>query len=161
MFPHSHITDEDIATIKRWPPYPAEFQDLDYAIRDGGWLDEYSHEPGAEILIADDDGEIAGFTVIVSEPGGIAEFRIAVHPEKLGRGTGKTIMLLTLAHGFSDPATRTIRLIVRKNNPQAKNLYEHLHFRHTGECTEVIQGKPVEFFRMEIDRATYQKENHQ
>ena len=153
------ITQDDIAIIKAWPVYPHEFRDLDYALRDRGWLDEYSHKPGAEILIADDDGKIVGFSIIVRETGGSAEFRIAVHPERLGKGMGKTIMLLTLAHGFSDPGTRTIRLIVRKNNPRAKRLYEHLHFRHTGECTEEIQGRPVEFFRMEIDRATYEKEN--
>jgi diamine N-acetyltransferase len=153
------VTPEDIATIKGWPPYPPEFRDLDYALRDGGWLDEYSCKPGAGILVADDDGKIAGFSIIVREPGGSAEFRIAVHPEILGQGTGKTIMRLTLEHAFSDPGTRTIRLIVRKNNPRAKRLYEHLHLRRTGECTEEIQGKPVEFFRMEIDRATYQMEN--
>jgi diamine N-acetyltransferase len=152
------IESKDTAVIKNWPPYPPEFRDLDYALRDGGWIDEYSGKPGVDILIADDEGTIVGFAVIVLEPGGSAEFRIALHPEKLGRGVGKTVMLLTLAHGFSDPGTSTIRLIVRKNNPRAKRLYERLHFRTVGECIEEIQGRPVEFYRMEIDRQTFQKE---
>ena len=149
------ITQDDIAIIKGWPPYHAEFSDLDYALRDGGWLDEYSQKPGTDILIADDGGTIAGFSIIAREPGGIAEFRIALHPERCGRGVGRTVTYLSLVHGFSDTATDTVRLIVRKNNPRAKRLYEAMHFQDTGECIEEIQGKPVEFYRMEISRATF------
>jgi diamine N-acetyltransferase len=58
-------------------------------------------------------------------------------------------------HGFSDTTTGTVRLIVRKNNPRAKRLYEEMHFRNTGECMEEIQGKPVEFYRMEINRIAF------
>jgi len=149
------ITRNDIAIIRGWPPYPPEFRDLDYALREEGWLDEYWQKTGAEILVADDDGEIAGFSIIAREPGGNAEFRIALHPERLGQGIGKTITRLSLVHGFSSTATTTVRLIVRKNNPRAERLYEQLHFRHTGECTEVVQGNAVEFWRMEIDRDTF------
>jgi len=149
------ITFQDIMGIQRWPRYPAEFEDLDYALRKNGWLDEYCNKGGADVLIADDDGKLAGFSIIAREPGGGAEFRIALHPEQLGRGLGNEIARLSLAHGFSDPAIQTIRLIVRKNNPRAKRLYETLHFRKTGECIEEIQGKPVEFYAMEIDRETF------
>ncbi|MCT8338384.1 GNAT family N-acetyltransferase [Methanoculleus sp. Afa-1] len=149
------ITQDDIAVIKGWPPYPAEFGDLDYALRDGGWLDEYSQKPDADILIADDEGTIAGLSIIAREPGGIAEFRIALHPERCGRGFGRTVAYLSLVHGFSDTTTGTVRLIVRKNNPRAKRLYEEMHFRNTGECIEEIQGKPVEFYRMEINRIAF------
>ncbi len=121
----------------------------------------YWQKTGADILVADDNGEIAGFSIIAREPWGIAEFRIALHPARLGQGLGRTITRLSLTHGFSDPATTTIRLIVRKNNPRAERLYEHLHFRRTGECMEVIQGKAVEFWRMEIDRDTFHGVNTQ
>jgi len=153
------ITQDDIAVIKGWPPYPAEFGDLDYALRDGGWLDEYSQKPEADILIADDEGTIAGFSIIAREPGGIAEFRIALHPERCGRGFGRTVTYLSLVHGFSDTTTSIVRLIVRKNNPHAKRLYEEMHFRDTGECIEKIQGKPVEFYRMEINRTAFYEAN--
>jgi len=148
-------TPVDRAAIKQWPPYPPEFQDLDYALRDGGWLDEYAGRTGAEILIADDNGKIVGFSIIKREPGGSAEFRIALHPGLLGQGMGKTVAGLALAHGFSDPETRIIRLIVRKNNPRAKRLYGRLHFQTAGECVEEVQGRPVEFYRMEIDRSAF------
>ena len=150
------LAGDDTITIKGWPPYPPEFQNLDYALRDGGWIDEYLHTPGADILVADQNGKIVGFSVIAQETGGIAEIRVAVHPEHLGQGIGTAVMRLALAYGFSDPAIGTIRLIVRKNNPRAKRLYEQLHFRHDGECTEEIRGRPVEFFRMRIERGVFE-----
>jgi len=85
----------------------------------------------------------------------VAEFRIALHPDRLGQGIGRTVARLTLAHGFSDPAISRIRLIVRKNNPRARRLYEALQFRMTGECIGEIQGNPVDFFTMEINRETF------
>jgi len=152
------LREEDIAIIKAWPPYPLDCLDLDYALRNGGWLDKYSGKPGTEILVATDGELIAGFSILEHEPGRCAEFRIAVHPEMLGQGVGKTIALLTLAHGFSHQGTDVIRLIVRKNNPRAQRLYFSLKFKKTGECTEEVEGKMVEFFTMEIDRETFLQE---
>ena len=149
------VTAEDVRGIRAWPPYPDEFRDLDYALRDGGWLDEYREKSGADILVADDGREILGFSIIAREAGGTAEFRVALRPGRLGQGIGTEIARLTLAHGFSDPAIGRIRLIVRKTNPRARRLYEALQFRMTGECIGEIQGKPVEFFTMEIDRETF------
>lgn len=153
------LTGEDIPGIKSWPPYPPEFSELDYSLRDGGWLDEYRTKAGTNIFVATDQDGIAGFSLISNVDTGTAEFRIALHPETLGKGTGKTVTLLTLQQGFSDPGITLIRLIVRKNNPRAKKLYESLRFRHTGECTSVVNGKRVEFFTMAIDRKTFFMEN--
>ena len=149
------LRNEDIAIIKAWPPYPEEFSDLDYALRDGGWLDEYRVETGTERFAAMDGEIIAGLSLLAWEPGNKAELRIALHPEKTGRGIGKTVLLLTLANGFVNPALAVVRLIVRKNNPRAKRLYEFMEFWNTGECSEEVQGKMVEFYSMEIDRDTF------
>ena len=153
------LSDRDVAVIKAWPPYPQDCTDLDYALRDDGWLDEYRAKPGTEILVATDGGTIVGFSVLEREPGRQAEFRIAVHPEKIGHGLGKTIALLTLAHGFADPGIDLIRLIVRRNNPRAQRLYASLKFQRTGECIEEVHGKMVAFFRMEIRRDTFFEES--
>ena len=150
---------EDIRIIKSSPQYPPEFAELDYALRDGGWLDHYSTKTGTEIMIAEDQGEMIGFSILSKEEGGSAEFRIAIHPDKLGMGLGKTLATLTLRQGFSSTEISRIWLIVRKNNPRAKKLYEKLHFKNTGECTEEINGKLVDFYRMEIDRETFLKVN--
>jgi len=153
------LSDRDVAVIKAWPPYPQDCTDLDYALRDDGWLDEYRAQPGSEILVATDGGTIVGFSVLEREPGRKAEFRIAVHPEQLGQGLGRRIALLTLARGFSDPAIGTIRLIVRKNNPRAERLYQSLGFRRTGECMRDVHGKPVAFYCMAISREQFRQEN--
>lgn len=151
------LTPSDIPCIQSWPPYPAEFQELNYAIRHGGWLDEYRTKRGTDILVADDGGEIAGFSLISREPGGMAEFRVALRPDRLGQGIGKAVARQTLAHAFSDPGIHAVRLIVRKTNPRAKRLYEVLHFTMTGDCIEEVHGVPVEFFAMEIDRGTFKR----
>jgi nicotinamidase-related amidase/RimJ/RimL family protein N-acetyltransferase len=149
------LLPEDIPFIKSWPPYPPEFSELDYSLRDDGWLDEYCRKAGTSILIAEDHDRIIGFSILSKCESGSAEFRIALHPDNLGKGMGKTITLLTLRQGFSDPAISTIRLIVRKSNPRARKLYEMVRFRNTGEYTLEIMGKPVEFFTMVIERKTF------
>jgi len=155
------LTKDDVVAIKTWPPYPPEFAGLDYSLRDGGWLDEYWGRPGAEILAAVDGTEIVGFSILVPEGNGIFEFRIALHPHRIGSGLGKKITSLTLNRGFSRHGAERIRLIVRKNNLRAQSLYSSLHFRQTGESIEMIQGVPVDFFKMEISREEFSKESEQ
>jgi len=150
------LRPSDIPVIKAWPPYPPDFSLLDYSLRDGGWLEESSREDGADILVAETGSEIVGFSILSRKNEKNAEFRIALHPHRLGQGLGKTIALLTLDYGFSDPVLATIFLIVRKNNPRAERLYESLQFRHCGECTEPVHGEPVQFRQMEIDRITFE-----
>lgn len=129
---------------------------LDYSLRDGGWLDEYSQEDGTDILVAEISHTIAGFSILSKKTDHRAEFRIALHPHCLGQGLGRALALLTLDYGFSDPALAKICLIVRKNNPRAQRLYESLQFHPCGECTELVHGEPVPFLQMEIDRITFE-----
>jgi nicotinamidase-related amidase/ribosomal protein S18 acetylase RimI-like enzyme len=153
------LLDSDISVIKAWPFYPAEFSGLDYALRDSGWLDEYVGKAGTEIFVAEDNGTIIGFSILSCETGGSAEFRIALHPERVGQGLGKIITLFTLQQGFSHPDIRSIRLIVRKTNLRAQKLYTSLMFQIMGECTEEIQGKPVEFYQMTLPRDRFTAAN--
>jgi diamine N-acetyltransferase len=83
------LKPEDIRIIKSCPPYPPEFADLNYALRDGGWLDQYSTKTGTEIMVAEEQGELVGFSLISKDDEDCAELRIAVHPDKLGLGPGK------------------------------------------------------------------------
>ncbi|MCK9580784.1 MAG: GNAT family N-acetyltransferase [Methanoregula sp.] len=153
------ILDEDIRLIKSWPQYPPEFSDLDYSLRDGGWLDEYWKKPQTAILVAMDQGEVIGFSVLSRDSPGKKEFRIALHPHRIGAGKGKTILCRTLEYCFADMTVTSVRLIVRKNNLRAQKLYTSVKFQPTGECTEEIQGKTIPFFMMEIDRRTFFLEN--
>jgi nicotinamidase-related amidase/ribosomal protein S18 acetylase RimI-like enzyme len=154
------LAGPDISVIKAWPSYPAEFAGFDYALRNGGWLDEYANKPGTEFFVARENGEMVGFSILSQEADGCTEFRIALHPERVGHGRGKEIALLTLWHGFSRNETRSIRLIVRKTNPRAQKLYASLGFENAGECIEEVQGTPVEFSRMTISRDRFMHEVH-
>jgi diamine N-acetyltransferase len=89
------LNEQDISIIKSWPPYPAEFFGPDYTLRDNGWPDKYTGKAGSEILVAEDAGTIAGFSILSRKADGCAEFRIALHPERVGHGLGKTIALFT------------------------------------------------------------------
>jgi diamine N-acetyltransferase len=149
------LRDGDIPRIKAWPAYPGEFRELDYCLRDGGWLDEYRGKPGTEILVAMDEGEIAGFSLISRNGRGGAEFRVALHPGRIGSGTGTIILRRTLEYCFADMSISKVQLIVRKNNLRAQKLYASFQFHATGECTEQVHGQTVPFFTMEIDRKTF------
>ena len=146
------LTEADVPVIRSWPPYPPEFAGLDYSLRDGGWLDMYRHDPHNRVFVAADASGIAGFSLLLGDHDGPPELMVALHPDRIGGGLGKTVVRLTLAEGFSRTGTGRIRLIVRKNNFRAQALYESLHFARTGELTRDVQGLPVEFFTMEIAR---------
>jgi diamine N-acetyltransferase len=151
------LGEEDIPFIKIWPSYPPEFAMLDYSLRDGGWLDEYGGRRGTEILVAEDEDGMIGFSILAKKDDCSAEFRIALHPHRLGQGLGRPVVLLVLSHGFLDAGRKKITLIVRKNNPRAQRLYESLRFRSCGECTELVNGENVPFKKMEIDRETFEE----
>lgn len=151
------LADADIPVIKSWPHYPPEFAGLDYSLRDGGWLDTHRNEPGTVVFAATENGKLVGFSLLVQGLEGVSEFMVALHPERIGGGLGRTIVRLTLARGFSCPGTARIRLIVRKNNFRAQALYTSLHFVRTGELVKEIQGDPVAFFEMEITREDFTK----
>jgi RimJ/RimL family protein N-acetyltransferase len=149
------IRNEDIPAIKSWPQYPPEFAELDYCLRDGGWLDNYRGKPATIILVALDEGDVIGFSVLSRDGPGKKEFRIALHPGRIGGGIGRIILRRTLEYCFADMTVTSVRLIVRKNNLRAQALYASFKFLTTGECTEEIHGKTVPFFCMEIDRRTF------
>lgn len=142
--------EPDIATIKQWPPYPPEFDELDYALREGGWLDEFRGKPGTTYYAAKEGSDLVGFTLLSRTSEKEAEFRIALRADKLGHGLGGTITTLTLQKGFEELGLERIHLIVRKSNPRAKKLYERLGFTLAGDCVKEIHGKMVEFYSMDF-----------
>ena len=152
------INEQDIAIIKIWPVYPEEFKDLDYALRDSGWIDEYLGKDSTWIYIAEDSGVAIGFTILSkdSAPSRQAEFRIALNPDYLGQGFGKKLTRMALEKGFQELGLQRIYLIVRKSNPRARRLYENCGFTKTGECRKVIQGIMVDLFEMALEKQTFE-----
>jgi diamine N-acetyltransferase len=149
------ITEEDAAKIKNWPPYTGEFEAMDYALRDDGWLDEYRERPLTWVYIALLKRVTIGFSLLSTTNVGEAEFRIAIHPDWIGKGFGSQIALETLKKGFCQLHLIRIHLIVRKENHVAIHLYEKLGFIKSGESSRVIQGKIIDFIDMYVSKEDF------
>jgi diamine N-acetyltransferase len=147
------INEQDITNIKIWPSYPEEFKDLDYSLRDSGWIDDYLGKDSTWIYIAEESGVAIGFTIISKDSATSrqAEFRIALNPDYLGQGFGRKLTWMALEKGFQELGLQRIYLIVRKSNPRARRLYESCGFMKTGECRKEIQGIMVDLFEMAMD----------
>lgn len=142
------MCDADIAAIRSWPSYPSTFTELDYALREGGWLTQYYGKPHNCCKVAQINGEPIGFALLLQTSGDEAEYRIALHSRYLGQGYGAIISAMMLQHGFEEMGVARIRLIVRKTNPHAWRLYQRLGFQAVGECAMNIQGEQVAFIEM-------------
>lgn len=144
------IERSDLSTIQNWPAYPPEFAELDYALRENGWLAEFHGKPNASIYISEQNLEIVAFSILAKTAPAEAEFRIAVHPDKVGHGIGKTATLMTLQEGFSKICLSRIHLIVRMNNSRAINLYKQLGFSECGYCIKIVNRNAVHFLMMDL-----------
>ncbi len=155
------MNEQDIAVIKSWRAYPEEFKDLDYALREMGWIDQFSSKEGTKIYTGEENGVIIGFTILSKEndADSKAEFRIALNPDMLGQGIGKRLAKITLEEGFREWGLHEIYLIVRKNNRRARTLYEHIGFQYSGESCREICGAMVDLFEMTLDEEAFEKED--
>ena len=149
------LTAEDATTIENWPKYPAEFDDLDYALRQDGWLAEFQDWPNTWRFSAEQSGELVAFTILATTKVGEAEFRIALRSDKTGQGLGQIITSQTLEKGFGEIGLTRIHLIVRKNNPRAIQLYHRLGFTLRGECHKDVNKKPTHFLIMDLQQDDY------
>ncbi len=149
------ITYADFIQVESWPSYRPEFECMDYALRHGGWLDEYRDKADTWIYIAESNNQAVGFSLLSLTSKGDAEFRIAVHPDHTGMGFGPEITMKTLQAGFCGLNMERIHLIVRKNHISAMKVYDRLGFKRVGESVHDIQGRPVEFYDMEIRRKNF------
>ncbi len=140
---------DDIATIREWEPYSSEFAELDYALREGGWLDEFLPKSNTRIFAAKYHNELIGFSLLCADTEGI-EFRIALKPDKIGKGFGRKITVATIRESFEWMGKNSLYLIVRLSNTSAQKLYEKLGFIPKNEITKEIQGQSVQFLRMEL-----------
>ena len=152
------IEQKDIVAIKKWPKYTGAHAQMDYAIRENGWMDCFCGVPNNYCFIAKIQKLRVGFSLLIHNGKQDAEFRVAVHPDFVGSGYGKQIIRKTLEIGFEKQGLNVINLIVRKNNSIAQNLYLDFGFTQQGEVNENIQGEDVEFFVMKISKENFRGE---
>jgi RimJ/RimL family protein N-acetyltransferase len=149
------MAEQDVAVIQSWPVYPEEFKDLDYALREAGWISEYLGKNGTKIYVAEDSSVLIGFTILSRDDAdgksSNAEFRIALHPNILGQGAGEKLARMTIRKGFEQLGLERIYLIVRRSNPRARKLYQHCGFEDTGEYRKEVNGIVVDFQEMELE----------
>ncbi len=151
----SIIEKTDILDIAKWPEYTGVHAQMDYAIRENGWLDSYCNNSNNYCYIVKSDGVRIGFSLLMLNGPSEAEFRIVIHPNFLGSGHGGKIIHRTLQIGFLDHKLKSINLIVRKNNSIAKRLYLKHGFILSGEKKEIIQGECIDFYIMKIYTANF------
>jgi diamine N-acetyltransferase len=142
------IMVKDIEEIKNWPTYSDGFEEMDYALRNDGWIDEFRKKPKSWMYIAEFKQAHIGFSLLSLTEDREAEFRIAIHPDWTNKGLGKLVALATLEKGFRQLNLEKIYLIVRKSNHRASRLYRNIGFSAIGESVHTIQGKPIEFIDM-------------
>ncbi|HEY6871395.1 MAG TPA: isochorismatase family protein [Geobacteraceae bacterium] len=149
------LREGDVAQIRGWPPYPGDMAQMDYALREKGWLEEFRSTPDTFLYAVEDGGELIGFTILLKTGAAEAEFRIALRPDKTGLGIGERATFQTLRIGFEEHRLTRIHLIVRKNNRRGIGLYRRAGFVDRGECRREIQGVAVDFRLMEIGREEF------
>lgn len=149
------LREDDVVRIKEWPPYGGDMAQMDYALRDKGWLDECRSRPDAFIYAVEDGDDLIGFTILEKTGTADAEFRIALRPDRTGLGLGEDSTLRTLQIGFGEHRFSRIHLIVRENNSRGIRLYQRIGFVDRGECRREIQGVLVDFRLMEMSREEF------
>jgi len=152
-----NLVPGDIGVIIEWPPYSPEFEELDYALRNNGWLNEYRDKPSTWCFAVEQSDQIIAFSILSKTGEAEAEFRIALRADKIGKGLGAAITIMTLEKGFSEINLSRIHLIVRKNNMAAIRLYRRLGFIEQGECSHIINEKLTDFLVMRLLKVSYQR----
>jgi RimJ/RimL family protein N-acetyltransferase len=152
------LHEADRAAIRSWPPYPGDMEQMDYALRESGWLDECRGKTDTLLYGAEDGNELVAFTILARSSASEAEFRIALRADKTGLGLGEGIMSETLRIGFEEQRLSRIHLIVRKNNIRGLNLYRRLGFTDRGECRREIHGISVDFRLMDISSEEFSRQ---
>ncbi|MFI1990154.1 GNAT family N-acetyltransferase [Actinoplanes sp. NPDC020271] len=110
------------------------------------WAERFRWEQDTHRLtIAEDDGEVVGFTYIgPSETPGAAElYAIHVEPSRVGTGVGRELMIRALADLPAIGGDRAVLWVLSENHG-ARTFYENGGWKPDGETrTEPINGVPV------------------
>ncbi|WP_293032625.1 GNAT family N-acetyltransferase [Natronococcus sp.] len=103
-------------------------------------LERALSEPGTAVLVAEADGEIAGFAhgVVQGEEGDV--LRMYVHPDHQREGIG-TALHERLREDLEDFNMSWMRAIDLASNEGGRTFYEELGFEQTGEGEVEIGGE--------------------
>ena len=134
--------DDEDAAIQLWhDTWQQAYPDIDFSVRLPWWRARWCDElvPIAQIVVAEDDGMLAGFVTI--DVSGYLD-QLVVAPVHQGSSLGET--LIEEAKRLSPSG---IRLKVNADNARAIRFYERNGFVHEGDEVNEASGRPV--WRME------------
>jgi putative acetyltransferase len=134
--------DEDAAIALWLRTWQAAYPQIDFTARLDWWRERWRNElvPGAEIVVAEIDGTLAGFVTV--DPRTFYLDQIVVAPEHWG--TGVADALIKAARRTSPSG---LDLDVNTDNARAIRFYEKCGFSVGGAGINPISGKPVHRMR--------------
>ena len=88
-----------------------------------------------EAWVADEDGEVVGYLVVVAEPDALLLDNVAVLPRCHGRGIGRALLELAEERALTLGRNR-IRLFTHVSMVENQRLYEQIGYVETGRETE-------------------------
>jgi putative acetyltransferase len=130
--------DDVEAAVSLWlRAWDAAMPEIDFGARSGWWRKRWVEElvPKNSIVVAEMNGEIAGFIVIDRQSGYLDQ--IAVRPESWGSDVAKTLL------GEAKRLAVSVTLDVNQSNPRAIRFYEREGFVRTGEGVNPFSGLPT------------------
>ena len=150
----------DKQIVLNWPHYPEPYHELDYSLREGGWLDTIGAHPGCKKYGYYIHDVLSAFSLLDVKTIENAEFLIAVKGDFINKGIGKEFCIKTLKQGFEELNLCRIFLKVRINHSIGIRLYEKVGFKKIGETWEITDNKNVHFYLMEIYKSEFQSAFH-
>jgi len=139
------LSEKDKSIVRSWR-YKGRYEQFNYALEDGGWIDIYCKKSESPCFSCEEGGTLVGVFLFIPEKEN--EFRVLVNPDELSRGYGKKITGMAIETALRDLHYGSLSLIVRKNHSVAISLYEKIGFVLVGETVENIGGEEIGFYKM-------------
>ena len=130
--------EDEAPAIELWHrTWQQAYPRIDFAARLEWWRERWRADlvPKAEIVVAEQDGEMIGFVTIDDE--GYLD-QLVVAPQSWGSGAAR--LLVDEAKRISPEG---VTLLVNKDNARAIRFYEHNGFVHAGDDANPTSGRPV------------------
>lgn len=150
-----YLDSTDSRMIQKWPIYKKPYEELDYALRKGGWLDTIGSKPSCKQYGYYVNNILVAFSLLDFKTNENAEFYIAVKGDSIHQGIGKQFCIETLRIGFEKLNLCRIYLRVRTNHSRGIRLYNSVGFKHIGETWEITNSVNTHFYLMEIYKSEF------
>jgi ribosomal protein S18 acetylase RimI-like enzyme len=87
------------------------------------------------VWVAEVDNHLAGFVVLVDQPGATLLENVAVHPDWQGRGVGRLLIAIGEEHARAT-GKNAVRLYTNASMLENISLYAHLGYTEVGRAVE-------------------------